>query len=76
MAKHAVKNEAFPMLRTYIQGYGDVVTVLFSTNSGDVGSSEGFMQLRQAFQYWGGWFKLGVGDKNRQLHGYAFFSAG
>ena len=48
------KLETFPTLETYIAGYGDIVTVSFSTNSGDVEPSEGFMQISQTFQHWGG----------------------
>jgi hypothetical protein len=48
------KIETFPALETYIAGYEDIVIVSFSTNSGDVEPSEGFMQLNQTFQHWGG----------------------
>ena len=48
------KIETFPALETYITGYEDIVTVSFSTNSGDVEPSEGFMQISQTFQHWGG----------------------
>ena len=30
------------------------MTVSFSTNSGDVEPAEGFMQISQTFQHWGG----------------------
>ena len=48
------KVETFPTVETYITGYEDIVTVSFSTNSGDIEPSEGFMQISQTFQHWGG----------------------
>lgn len=48
------KIETFQTLQNYIKGYEDIVTVSFSTNSGDVEPSEGFMQISQTFQHWGG----------------------
>ncbi len=48
------KIDTLPTLQTYIEGYEDIVTVSFSTNSGEVEPPEGFMQLNQTFQHWGG----------------------
>ena len=47
------KLETFPTLQTYIKGYEDIVTVSFSTNSGDGEPSDGFLQVSQLFQHWG-----------------------
>ena len=46
--------ETFPMLQTYLEGYEDIAVVSFSTNSGDAEPSEGFMQISQTFEHWGG----------------------
>ncbi len=48
------KVEAFKVIQTYIEGYEDVVTVSFSTNSGDLEPADGFMQISKMFQHWGG----------------------
>jgi hypothetical protein len=48
------KNETFSAVQTYIKGYEDIVTVSFSTNSEFVEPTDGFMQLSQMFQHWGG----------------------
>ena len=48
------KVETFETVQTYIKGYEDIVTVSLSTNSGDVEPAEGFMQVSQTFQHWGG----------------------
>ena len=48
------KVETFETIQTYIKGYEDIVTISFSTNSGDVEPAEGFMQISQTFQHWGG----------------------
>jgi hypothetical protein len=48
------KLETFPTLETYISGYEDIVTVSFSTNSGDCEPSEVFTQISQTFQHCGG----------------------
>jgi uncharacterized coiled-coil protein SlyX len=48
------KVEAFPTLKTYIAGYEDIVTVSFSTNSEYREPSDGFTQISQTFQHWGG----------------------
>ena len=48
------KAETFKPIQTYIKGYEDVVTVSFSTNSGDPEPADGFMQMSQMFQHWGG----------------------
>jgi hypothetical protein len=47
------KLESFKILQTYIEGYEDIVTVSFSTNSGDAEPSQGFLQISQTFEHWG-----------------------
>ena len=48
------KAETFKAIQTYIKGYEDIVTVSFSTNSGDLEPADGFMQVSKMFQHWGG----------------------
>ena len=48
------KVETFKSIQTYIKGYEDIVTVSFSTNSGDLEPADGFMQVSIMFQHWGG----------------------
>jgi len=47
------KAETFKPIQTYIKGYEDIVTVSFSTNSGDLEPATGFMQVSSMFQHWG-----------------------
>lgn len=47
------KVDAFKAIQTYIKGYEDIVTVSFSTNSGDVEPADGFLQVSNIFQKWG-----------------------
>jgi chaperonin cofactor prefoldin len=46
--------ETFKAIQTYITGFEDIVTVSFSTNSGDLEPADGFMLLNKMFQHWGG----------------------
>jgi hypothetical protein len=48
------KPEAFQAMKTYISGFEDIVTVSFSTNSGEWEPAEGFSYLRSSFLHWGG----------------------
>jgi archaellum component FlaC len=48
------KVETFKAIQTYIVGYEDIVTVAFSTNSGDLEPADGFMLVSKMFQHWGG----------------------
>lgn len=45
--------ETFNAIKTYIQGYEDIVTVSFSTNSQELEPADGFLKLDQMFQHWG-----------------------
>ena len=45
--------EVFTSIQSLIEGYEDIVTVSFSTNSGDAEPSFGFLDLDERFQHWG-----------------------
>lgn len=45
--------ETFNAIKTYIQGYEDIVTVSFSTNSQDLEPADGFLKMDQMFPHWG-----------------------
>ena len=45
--------EVFTKIQTLIQGYEDIVTVSFSTNSGEAEPYEGFLVLNETFTHWG-----------------------
>jgi hypothetical protein len=45
--------EVFQAIKEYIAGYEDIVTVSFSTNSGDLEPGEGFLQLVDMFEHRG-----------------------
>jgi len=47
-------DSVFQTIQTYIVGFEDVVTVAFSTNSGDLEPADGFMLVSTMFQHWGG----------------------
>jgi uncharacterized protein YoxC len=47
-------DSVFQMIQTNIVGFEDIVTVAFSTNSGDLEPAEGFLLLSTMFQHWGG----------------------
>ena len=49
-----VNNGVFQTIQTYIAGFEDIVTVSFSTNSGDLEPAEGFTMISKMFQHWGG----------------------
>jgi cell division protein FtsL len=48
------KVDTFKAIQTYIAGFEDIVTVSFSTNSGDLEPADGFMLISTTFQHWGG----------------------
>ena len=48
------KIDTFTKIKSYISGWEDMVTVSFSTNSGDLEPAVGFMQINNMFQHWGG----------------------
>jgi hypothetical protein len=43
----------FTKIQTLIEGYEDIVTVSFSTNSGEAEPFSGFLDLDEKFQHWG-----------------------
>lgn len=45
--------ETFTAIKNYIQGYEDIVTVSFSTNSYELEPVDGFLKLNQMFPNWG-----------------------
>jgi len=45
--------ETFTAIKTYIQGYDDIVTVSFSTNSQELEPVDAFLKLGQTFTHWG-----------------------
>jgi hypothetical protein len=47
------KYEVFQAIQNYIQGYENIVTVSFSTNSGELEPGAGFLQLDGMFKRWG-----------------------
>ena len=47
-------DSVFQTIKTYIAGFEDIVTVSFSTNSGELEPVDGFMLLNKTFQHWGG----------------------
>jgi hypothetical protein len=47
-------DSVFQTIQTYIAGFEDIVTVSFSTNSGDLEPANGFMLISTMFQHWGG----------------------
>jgi uncharacterized protein YoxC len=49
-----VGDNAFQRIQSYIGGFEGIVTVTFSTNSGDLEPAEGFILMNNLFQHWGG----------------------
>ena len=47
-------DSVFQTIQTYIVGFEDIVTVAFSTNSGELEPADGFMLVSTMFQHWGG----------------------
>jgi uncharacterized coiled-coil protein SlyX len=47
-------DSVFQTIKTYIAGFENVVTVSFSTNSGELEPADGFMLLNKMFPHWGG----------------------
>ena len=45
--------KVFTLIETLIEGYEDIVTVSFSTNSGEAEPAVGFLNLDEMFQHWG-----------------------
>lgn len=45
--------DVFTSIQTLIEGYEDIVTVSFSTNSGEAEPAFGFLNLDEMFQHWG-----------------------
>lgn len=45
--------ETFSAIQKYIQGYEDIVTVSFSTNSQELEPADAYLKLRQTFTNWG-----------------------
>jgi peptidoglycan hydrolase CwlO-like protein len=45
--------EVFTKIQSLIEGYEDIVTVSFSTNSGETEPSFGFLSADEMFQHWG-----------------------
>ena len=49
-----VGDNVFRQVKNYINGFEDVVTVAFQTNSGDLEPAEGFKLVSDLFPHWGG----------------------
>jgi hypothetical protein len=49
-----VGDSVFQRIQSCIVGFEDIVTVSFSTNSGDLEPADGFMLVSKMFQHWGG----------------------
>jgi len=49
-----VGDNVFQNIKSYIAGFEDIVTVSFSTNSGELEPAEGFELVSELFQHWGG----------------------
>lgn len=47
-------DSVFQSIQTYIAGFESIVTVSFSTNSGDLEPDKGFEHVRSLFTHWGG----------------------
>ena len=47
------KKESFPLIQNLTRGYENLLTVSFSTNSGDSQPIDGFLYLNNNFQHWG-----------------------
>jgi hypothetical protein len=52
--------ETFRAIPTYISGFEDIVTVSFSSNSGELEPVEGFACVRSSFLHWGAPFSPGT----------------
>jgi len=52
--EYKVGDDVFQKIQTYIMGFEDIVTVSFSTNSGDLEPADGFTIMSKMFQHWGG----------------------
>lgn len=52
--EYKVGDNVFQKIQTYITGFEDIVTVSFSTNSGDLEPADGFIIISKMFQHWGG----------------------
>ena len=46
--------ETFTAIKKYISGFEDIVTVSFSTNSGEMEPDQGFAYVKNLFPHWGG----------------------
>jgi hypothetical protein len=46
--------QTFQAIKNYIKGFEDIVTVSFSTNSGEMEPAEGFAYMNSLFPHWGG----------------------
>jgi hypothetical protein len=51
---HPPDIETFKAIQTYISGFEDIVTVSFSTNSGELEPADGFAYMKSLFLHWGG----------------------
>ena len=49
-----VGDHVFHQVNTYIDGFEDIVTVAFQTNSGDLEPADGFELVSDLFPHWGG----------------------
>ena len=55
--------EIFTKIQSLIEGYEDIVTVSFSTNSGEAEPVIGFLNLNEMFQHWGASIQYGTGTQ-------------
>ncbi len=58
--------ETFTAIQEIIQGYEDIVTVSFSTNSQELEPTDGFLQLNSMFQNWGASIQAWYWNTTRQ----------
>ena len=64
-----VGDNVFEKVRNYTDGFEDIVTVAFQTNSGDLEPGSGFELVSSLFQHWGGsiqswyWVTRGLGNE-------------
>jgi hypothetical protein len=61
-----VGDNVFRQVSTYIDGFADIVTVAFQTNSGDLEPAQGFELVSDLFPHWGGSIQSWYWDTRRQ----------
>ena len=61
-----VGDHVFHQVNTYIDGFEDIVTVAFQTNSGDLEPAQGFELVSDLFPHWGGSIQSWYWDTRKQ----------